>query len=802
MQFTEKKLNNHSNKINSLRPIRFGLTMLLVLSLCFQIFPVSAFGVSAMQSSNILSNDYLNYNNVIESNLYFDENGYFVRVEATQNEDQKKGIQDSEKKVYIEKYDSNFKIISQKTIQKELPLFGGFYHAKDGYNYIVYGNQNLEENEQKEVLRIVRYSADMEKIDSTSVFGSNTSTPFVGGVVRMEENNGFLYIYTTHEMYTAEDGNHHQANMFYIVRLSDMKLTYSRYKTSNPDEGYVSHSFNQFLAIDKKSNSIITADHGDGYPRSVVLYRYPESAGHSELKNLERLDLVDINGRTGDNYTGLNLGGLEVTESGYLVAYSSVLQDENASNRLEKNVYVSLIPRNQFEKGKEITTQLTNYKEGSRISAGTPHLLNCQNGNYLLLWTQYKFSSNNQKEYQKTYAALLSEDGTILSGPLSINGILSDCEPILVNDQFIWYTTNPTNEEAKTSEPQFFSLSRENLSTSSSEHKHAYVLTDEKKPTCTTYGQAVYTCSICHESYNKTLAKIDHVDADLDGYCDVCKARTGPFEPKIISSKPYYSTTDQEAVFTLEAEKGISIANIEIMDSHSYRYSLEKNGTTLRLMLCDEANQPNFAEGSYDLFFILNDATIIESKLIISDTPINIEQPTEKPTVDNSTNPDISEPTTLPEPEPPLTTDFEPAPEDIIPEFSDSAISVSDSYILGLTQKTSCENFKALVLNSNFTVLDSAGNEKKDADNIATGDVFVLLSSDGENLAEYEIVVVLDVDCNGKVNSSDARSILRSAARLDQLSEIQTLAADGDHSGKVNSADARMALRIAAKLPV
>lgn len=57
-----------------------------------------------------------------------------------------------------------------------------------------------------------------------------------------------------------------------------------------------------------------------------------------------------------------------------------------------------------------------------------------------------------------------------------------------------------------------------------------------------------------------------------------------------------------------------------------------------------------------------------------------------------------------------------------------------------------------------------------------------------------------DVTHDNKINSQDARVVLRHAAKLELLSEDDLKQADLDGSGKVNSADARIMLRIAAKL--
>lgn len=57
-----------------------------------------------------------------------------------------------------------------------------------------------------------------------------------------------------------------------------------------------------------------------------------------------------------------------------------------------------------------------------------------------------------------------------------------------------------------------------------------------------------------------------------------------------------------------------------------------------------------------------------------------------------------------------------------------------------------------------------------------------------------------DMNNDGKVNSSDARTVLRAAAKLDVLTAEQAALADVNGDEKVNSSDARIILRMAAKL--
>ncbi len=74
---------------------------------------------------------------------------------------------------------------------------------------------------------------------------------------------------------------------------------------------------------------------------------------------------------------------------------------------------------------------------------------------------------------------------------------------------------------------------------------------------------------------------------------------------------------------------------------------------------------------------------------------------------------------------------------------------------------------------------------------------------DGERMtqssyaAEYRLG---DADMNGRVNSRDARLVLRAAARLETLADLQKVLSDIDKDGKVIANDARAILRVAAKL--
>ena len=56
-------------------------------------------------------------------------------------------------------------------------------------------------------------------------------------------------------------------------------------------------------------------------------------------------------------------------------------------------------------------------------------------------------------------------------------------------------------------------------------------------------------------------------------------------------------------------------------------------------------------------------------------------------------------------------------------------------------------------------------------------------------------VLLGDVDMNGKVTASDARTVLRVSAQLETIDNVIIPIADADKNGKITSSDARKILR-------
>lgn len=356
------------------------------------------------------------YANVIGSYLTEAPDGSLMRVDGNA----------ADRKVVIEYYDEEYKFLSQKQVDMELPIFGGFY--SDGSNYyVVTGQLNKEEDNNRKVYCITKYDTDWNRLGSCSLSGANTYIPFDAGTVRMTKSGKWLLIHTCHEMYQSDDGNHHQANVTIEVDTDSMQITDSYTDVMNSRLGYVSHSFNQFILID--GNHMVTLDHGDAYPRSIALLKYRTDFTSGLFvpdyfsSPCAYVSLIDIPGAVGENYTGYTVGGFEMSSGNYIAAGTS---DGSNNPYGGTNVWVASEPRDLS--GSPVVTYITDYTADDQ-AASTPQLVQTGTDSFILLWT-----AGDQIRY-----CALDGQGNQTGSIYSAKGELSDCKPLLNNGKIIWY---------------------------------------------------------------------------------------------------------------------------------------------------------------------------------------------------------------------------------------------------------------------------------------------------------------------------------------------------------------------------
>ena len=465
--------------------------------------PDAAVEVSdAAVSENISANNYTKWSSTVNSYIYENEDGTRTRVEYI-----------SGTGVCIETWSAEGDLQSSQTVSAELSLFGGFYSGEDD-NFLVFGQTNSTEDDTAEVIRVVKYSKSWVRQDALNITDINTTEPFDAGSLRMTETDGVLYIHTSHEMYASSDGVNHQANLTLVIDESSMTLTDQNSEISNNSTGYVSHSFNQFIQTD--GEYVYRADHGDGYPRGILISR---TSTDTAVTNVSYTEAFTIQGTTGVNATGVSVGGFELSDNHCLLAGNSVDQSDadTYSASGTRNIFLNITDKSF---GSSETVWITDYSSSDGVTVRTPQLVKVSSSIFLLLWEEVNAST------VQTKAVLVNDDGKLLTDITALCVRLSDCQPILTEDGLVtWYVAD--GDEVTLCRVNPYRLA----DTPALAHTYEAVVTD---PTCTADGYTTYTCSVCGDSYvEDATAAIGHTEGDpvvtttdtkitYAYYCTVC----------------------------------------------------------------------------------------------------------------------------------------------------------------------------------------------------------------------------------------------------------------------------------------
>ncbi|MBR2893820.1 MAG: hypothetical protein IKB94_08195, partial [Clostridia bacterium] len=424
-------------------------SVLVVLSFILLSQGVYAVSCETFDGSNISGQNYSVWASPVKSYLSLTDDGRLMRVQYL----------GADGRVLIEYYDSSYNIASRKYIEKELPVFGGFYNSGDAF-YILTGQKNPDEKESTEVFRITKYDKSWNRLSSAGLFGANTTVPFDAGSARFSESGKYLIIRTCHEMYkNPEDGLNHQANVTIQLDTEKMIITDSFTDVMNTNYGYVSHSFNQFVKVD--GDNMVALDHGDAFPRSIVLIKYKTKVSSGKFtpsyyNTCRAVDMFPIAGQLGDNYTNCSVGGFEISGSTYIAAISSV--EQSSSSRV-RNIYISVLGKAE---DKPDIIKLTSYTSDRNVPS-TPHLVKLTDNSYLVLW----------EKDSEVCCALIDKYGSLKGSVVAFPGALSDCVPLVCGSKLIWYVWN--ENEVTFYEGDLNDLSKTKAFTRNSSHSYKVV---------------------------------------------------------------------------------------------------------------------------------------------------------------------------------------------------------------------------------------------------------------------------------------------------------------------------------------
>ena len=370
-------------------------------------------------------------------NYLYEEDGNLVRVENRENDENNK-----KSKVIIERYDKDGNKISGKNLDYQGEEFGGFYRGNE-YNYLIFGNYNYKNNDNKEVIRIVKYDRDFNELGRLSVKGAYTVRPFGVGSLRCAEIGSTVLVHTARLRY---DG--HQSSLTIAFNKDTMSLI-------NADDlgafqrNHVSHDFNQFVMAD--CNEFITVDHGDGHPRSILVSWLRTEKAEPEIGSpapgggfyvidrgmfspSRKKEILNIPGETGDNWTGVSIGSAANMANKVLVGvnrfdYSKIKTDEFYKDY--RDVVLYSLDKNTLE---VTENKYTDHTKGKEITYTAPKMVKLDDTRVMLIWNKLNKYDRSVLQY-----LIVDENGNRLSEIKTVKGIMiADEAPILFDGKVVW----------------------------------------------------------------------------------------------------------------------------------------------------------------------------------------------------------------------------------------------------------------------------------------------------------------------------------------------------------------------------
>ena len=388
--------------------------------------------------------------------------------------------------VYIEYYDNDFNIKSKKSIPMELELWGGFYHGSDGY-YLVEGQNNEEEDDAKEVIRVIRYDRNWQKTGTAHITGiagnefGQVRYPFHAGCVELTENNGILYIATAHEGYVDESLTPKMGHQGLLVIAVDQQTM-----TGEIIDNDLWHSFAQYVKV--RDNQLYLLEQSEG-SRCTTLSRYDTAA-----KQWKRISVYQYGGNRTSSWAVAcyaSVDALEVSDTSVLGLGTSIDQtkyDVAYKDRLPMNIYLTVTPLDNFTEEATKVISLTNYTDQGKSFMGVK-ITKVNNNRFMISWEEYNEETEGSGTTEDTLAGsilhyvFVDGRGNKISQEYTTGATISGCQPVLKDGKIVYYASNKNMVD-------FYSID----STTGSTSKKMYRVAGEgagwefKEGTLTIYG--------------------------------------------------------------------------------------------------------------------------------------------------------------------------------------------------------------------------------------------------------------------------------------------------------------------------
>lgn len=343
-------------------------------------------------------------------------------------------------KICIEYYDSGFNIKSKKSVAMELDVWGGFYAGKDAY-YVVEGQYNTSENDSAEVIRVIKYNTDWEKIGSAKItgnpdmFGGEVRYPFDYGCVEMTEYDGTLYVVTGHEGYVDESvGQGHQG--FLMIAVDEASMSG---KIVGSD---LWHSFAQYIENDGSTLYVLEQSEGSRYTSLKKI--------DAATLDTTELSVLDYGGEHTSAWAiscYASVDDMALSSSNILCLGTSIDQSEydNVTYDTAHNIYLTVTPKSNFSENATTVKWLTDYNGGGKAFLGTK-ITRVNDNRFMVSWEEYgteqTASIDDTLSCYILHYVFVDGNGNKISKEYTAAAPISDCHPIVKGSKIVYYASN------------------------------------------------------------------------------------------------------------------------------------------------------------------------------------------------------------------------------------------------------------------------------------------------------------------------------------------------------------------------
>lgn len=386
--------------------------------------------------------------------------------------------------LHLMELNSSLSLVNELKIKMKFPKFGGFAKDEDGNYFVLFAKDNKDGDFSSNVQLIKFNSRGQESgTYSLSIDRKNydVMTPISAATCRVVYANGLVAVHmgkTQHK--NKGDGLNHQSGILFVVDSKTMK-----FKKEHSTTWTASHSFDQRLIHD--GETFVNLDLGDNFPR-----------GFSIAKNLRAKVIFTYKtqhypnqNRSNDNNTYSELGGLAVSDSGYVVLGSSEKSFDNKKTGTylneSRNLFMLLVDKDfsskatikvdgkdqgnmvspevvisQGEPSKKIfyhdfgggknhqqrtgVIWLTNYTDKQNENVARPKLVKLSNDKFMAIYEKWKENS-----YDSTYYLMFNSQGAILKEPTKLGPFrLSRGDDVIEwNGKAVWITGQKSQKNLK-----------------------------------------------------------------------------------------------------------------------------------------------------------------------------------------------------------------------------------------------------------------------------------------------------------------------------------------------------------------